>query len=165
MPGILTQYCGRAQLLTQCVVPRTHCTAWDDRTGFHTTVQGSEAGNGCLGYPRWLCKCMEQKPCDRTMMRTSTSRVHRDHSSWQAVIGCTACARLISSAEASEMPRYFTFPSFTSSCIHVKGSGFRTKASSGMQVRCLAARILGSPSVQSAQQCVLQMLLSDLLTH
>ena len=31
-------------------------------------------------------------------------------------MGCTACARRISSELASEMPRYFTFPSATSSC-------------------------------------------------
>lgn len=50
------------------------------------------------------------------VMHTSTSRVQMDHSSWQAVIGCTAWALLISSAEASEMPRYFTLPSPTNAC-------------------------------------------------
>ena len=54
----------------------------------------------------WVCA---------SWLPTSTSRVQMDHSSWQALIGCTACARLISSAEASEIPKYFTLPSLTSS--------------------------------------------------
>ena len=49
-------------------------------------------------------------------MPTSTSRDHRLHSSWQALIGWMACARLISSAVASEMPRWRTLPAVTSSC-------------------------------------------------
>lgn len=46
-------------------------------------------------------------------MSSSKSRVHRDHSIWTAVIGCTACARLISDAEVSDKPKCLTFPSST----------------------------------------------------
>lgn len=48
------------------------------------------------------------------MIPFSTSRTHRDHSIWTAVMGCTAWARRISEGDASESPRYFTFPSSTS---------------------------------------------------
>lgn len=41
---------------------------------------------------------------------TSASRVPRDHSSWRALMGVMACAFRISSADASEMPRYLTLP-------------------------------------------------------
>ena len=44
----------------------------------------------------------------------STSRDQRDHSSWTAVIGWTACALLIVDADASDSPMYFIFPSSTS---------------------------------------------------
>ena len=55
--------------------------------------------------------------CRKPHNLTSTPRVQRLHSSWHAEIGWILCARLISSAVASEMPRYFTLPSFTSSCV------------------------------------------------
>jgi hypothetical protein len=48
------------------------------------------------------------------MTSSSTWRTHSDHSVWTAVMGCTACARRITSAGASERPTYFTFPSSTS---------------------------------------------------
>jgi hypothetical protein len=48
------------------------------------------------------------------MMSFSRSRDHRDHSSWIAVMGCTACALRMVDAEASESPRYLTLPSSTS---------------------------------------------------
>lgn len=41
------------------------------------------------------------------------SRVQRDHSICKAVMGWTACARLIVSGLASDKPIYFTFPSST----------------------------------------------------
>jgi len=47
------------------------------------------------------------------MTLSSTSRTHKDHSNWTAVMGCTAWARRISDGDASESPRYFTFPSST----------------------------------------------------
>lgn len=43
----------------------------------------------------------------------SMSRVHRDHSIYNALIRCTACARLIVFGLASESPMYFTLPSST----------------------------------------------------
>ncbi len=47
------------------------------------------------------------------MTLSSESRTHKDHSNWTAVMGCTAWARRISDGDASESPRYFTFPSST----------------------------------------------------
>lgn len=44
---------------------------------------------------------------------SSISRVHKDHSICNAVMGCTAWARLIVSELASDNPMYFTFPSST----------------------------------------------------
>lgn len=44
---------------------------------------------------------------------SSTSLVHKDHSSWMAVSGWTACALLIVSGGASDKPTYFIFPSST----------------------------------------------------
>ena len=41
------------------------------------------------------------------------SRLQSDHSICTALMGCTACARLIVSGLASESPMYFTFPSST----------------------------------------------------
>lgn len=49
------------------------------------------------------------------MMSSSASRVQRLHSSCTAVMGCTACARRISSAVASDSPMYLTLPSDTNS--------------------------------------------------
>lgn len=49
-------------------------------------------------------------------MHTSASRVHSDHSSCTAVMGCTACAARRSWALTSLRPRYRTLPCFTSSC-------------------------------------------------
>ena len=46
---------------------------------------------------------------------TSASRVQRLHSSWTALMGCTACAARISAGLASLRPKYLTLPSFTSS--------------------------------------------------
>ena len=43
----------------------------------------------------------------------SMSRDQRDHSICTAVIGCTACARLMVSGLASDNPMYLTFPSST----------------------------------------------------
>ena len=45
---------------------------------------------------------------------TSTSRVHRDHSSWTAVMGCTLWARRKSSGPTSLNPIYLILPSSTS---------------------------------------------------
>ena len=45
------------------------------------------------------------------------SRVNREYSVWSAVIGCTAWARRIVSATASESPRCRTLPASTSSAI------------------------------------------------
>jgi hypothetical protein len=47
------------------------------------------------------------------MMSSSKSLVHKDYSICTAVIGCTACARLMSDADASDKPKCFTFPSCT----------------------------------------------------
>jgi hypothetical protein len=44
----------------------------------------------------------------------SMSRDQRDHSICTAVIGCTACARLMVSGLASDNPMYLTLPSSTS---------------------------------------------------
>lgn len=48
------------------------------------------------------------------MTSLSTSLAQRDHSIWTAVMGCTAWARRISDPDASDNPKYFTFPSSTS---------------------------------------------------
>ena len=50
-------------------------------------------------------------------MSPSGSRVQREYSDWSAAIGWTACARRIVAAEASERPRWRTFPAVTSSAI------------------------------------------------
>lgn len=47
------------------------------------------------------------------MMSSSTSLVHKDHSSWTAVMGWTACALLMVDADASDRPMYLIFPSST----------------------------------------------------
>ena len=47
---------------------------------------------------------------------TSASLDHSDHSSWYALMGWTACALRKSAALTSLTPKYFTLPSFTSSC-------------------------------------------------
>ena len=51
------------------------------------------------------------------IISSSISRVHREYSNWTAVMGCTEWARRMSAAEASDNPKYFTFPSSTSSFI------------------------------------------------
>lgn len=45
----------------------------------------------------------------------SGSRVHSEYSDCTAVTGCTACARRIVAAPASESPKWRTFPAATSS--------------------------------------------------
>ena len=56
-------------------------------------------------------------PSSRTVGRISSSRsrVNSDYSLWSAVIGCTAWARRIVSAAASDRPRWRTLPASTSS--------------------------------------------------
>ena len=45
----------------------------------------------------------------------SGSRVHSEYSLWTAVTGCTACARRMVPAEASDSPKCRTLPSAISS--------------------------------------------------
>jgi hypothetical protein len=58
-------------------------------------------------------------PSSRSVGRisSSTSRVQREYSGCRAVIGWTLCARRTVAADASDRPRYFTFPAVTGSDI------------------------------------------------
>ena len=52
-------------------------------------------------------------PSSSSVGSTSSSgrRHHSEYSLWTAVTGCTACARRIVAAAASDMPKCLTFPS------------------------------------------------------
>ena len=58
-------------------------------------------------------------PSSRQVSRISSSgsRVQSEYSDWSAEIGCTACARRIVAADASDRPRWRTLPAVTSSAI------------------------------------------------
>src|SRR4051812_36005068 len=58
----------------------------------------------------------------------STSRVHSEYSICTAAIGCTACARRIVAAPASQMPRWRTLPWRTRSLIAPTVSSIDTSA-------------------------------------
>ena len=90
-----------------------HDSAGKPRSRDDANAQLPQCRNNLFLHPRNSRTCIS--PCMSCMsiacgslctsILTSTSRVHRLHSSWQALMGWMACARLISSAEASEMPR------------------------------------------------------------
>ena len=70
-------------------------------------------------------------PSSRTVGRISSSisRLKRLYSLCRAVIGCTACARRMVAAAASDRPRWRTLPAATSSAMAPTVSSIGTSLS------------------------------------